>query len=114
MGIIKEQFTLSMLLFHLFMCNPIYEHFWRSQTELKHCANGENPVLKIDFDLSYAKDFNNTEKNDWIQTRIGALEDVFRMCPILEDIFGNSKTLTQVSEKLFIPTISWILESAIR
>ena len=33
MGIIKEQFTLSMLLFHLFMCNPIYEHFWRSQTD---------------------------------------------------------------------------------
>ena len=83
-------------------------------SELKHCINGENLVLTTDFNLSYATGLNNTGRSYWIQTRIGVPEDVFRMCPILEDIFGNSKTLTQVSGKLFIPTISWILESAIR
>ena len=80
-------------------------------SELK--PNGENPVLTKDINHSFVTGFKNTGKNDWIQTRIGVPEDVFRMCPILQDIFGNSKTLTMVSGNLFIPTKSWILESAI-
>ena len=81
-------------------------------SELKHCDNGENPVLTIDFDLSFATGFNNTGKRDWIQTQIGIPEDVFRMCPILQGIFGNNETLTMISENPFTPTKCWILESA--
>ena len=68
-------------------------------SELK--PNGENPVFRKDFNRSFATGFDNTGKNDWIQTRIGIPEDVFGMCSMLEDIFGNSKTLTKVSGNPF-------------
>ena len=77
-------------------------------------VKGRNSVIKIDFSLSFATGFNSTGKNDWIQTRIGIPKDVFGICSILEDIFGNSKTLTKISGNPFIPTECRILESAIR
>ena len=55
-------------------------------SELK--PNGENPVFKKDVNRSFATGFDNTGKNDWIQTRIGIPEDVFGMCSMLEVIFG--------------------------
>ena len=72
---------------------------YTSTSELK--PNGENPVFRKDFNRSFATGFDNTGNSDWIQTRIGIPEDVFGMCSMLEDIFGNSKTLTKVSGNPF-------------
>ena len=76
---------------------------------------GENPVFRKDFSRSFATGFDNTGKNDWIQTRIyGCIvnnwllvmevsipEGVLGMCSMLEDSFGNGKTLTKVSGNPF-------------
>ena len=69
MGIIKEQFTLSMLLFHLFMCNPIYEHFWRSQTHCDEFTWYRGGLTKNSSPFIQAENEGNPGNCDGISTR---------------------------------------------